>query len=115
MPKTASTATMALSRWRGDQNGHTRTNRENDRQMMAQRLRVLHRLGTQTPFLNLRRLKMTHKMPQVRVVLASTFIVASTLLAGCSSPSSSTTTETSSTMPAPMADQSTTTTTNYRK
>jgi len=57
---------------------------------------------------------MTHEIPHFRLVLATACIVASTLLAGCSTPSAQTTTsQVSST--APDQSASMTQTTNYRK
>jgi hypothetical protein len=47
MPKTVFTATMALSRWRGNRNDHDRTKHEGDRMVMARSLQVLRRLAIQ--------------------------------------------------------------------
>jgi hypothetical protein len=51
-------------------------------------------------------------MTQFRLVLASVFIAATTLLSGCGSSSSDTSTQASMVQPAPMMN---TTTTQYRK
>jgi uncharacterized protein YceK len=51
-------------------------------------------------------------MTKFRLVLASVFIAATTLLSGCGSPSSQTSTQSTMAQPAPMTD---TTTTQYRK
>jgi outer membrane biogenesis lipoprotein LolB len=52
-------------------------------------------------------------MTPLRLVLASSLITATALLAACSSPSSQTTTQETSAQPAPMASDATTT--QYRK
>jgi hypothetical protein len=57
---------------------------------------------------------MTRQIPRLRIVLASTFIAASALLAGCGSPSSSTSTQTATASPPPMAEPAPAAT-NYRK
>jgi uncharacterized lipoprotein YajG len=61
---------------------------------------------------------MTRAIPRLNLVLASAFIVASALLAGCSAPSSQSstteTTETTATQPAPMPEP-TPAPTNYRR